>query len=98
MSDLTQAEQYIQSKAWKDFPAQELWIKNDKYFKAYELKRLLYGDYLLSETEGTYEDGKIVYQSSSKMEKIGNENRYLELLCRRIGREGYHCFASQLMV
>lgn len=86
---LTKAEQTIQHAAWKQFPAQELWIKDDKYFWSYEKR-----DESVCITEGVYNDGDI--DSRTLLYKADNVDTFVDNLIMDKISDGWKCFASQL--
>jgi hypothetical protein len=86
---LTKAEQTIQHAAWKQFPAQELWIKDDKYFWSYEKR-----DGGVSITEGVYKDGDI--DNRTLLYKTDNVDTFVHNQIIEKISDGWKCFASQL--
>lgn len=82
---LTRTEAYIQRLANVEFPAEELWIKNDSYFWAYA-----FSNGAIISTTGKYENGEFEKRSESLP-----YTRFYEILAQR-ENEGYHCFAIQI--
>jgi hypothetical protein len=82
----------IQDAAWKDFPAQELWFReNDLHFWAYEKG---HNNVLL--TEGKYTDTGLIFTITENytqdVENFVNNEINIKT------EEGYICFASQFFV
>ena len=89
---LTKAEQTIQLAASKNqFSAQELWIKDDKYFWAYDK-----GDSSVSITSGTYTESGLTH--NTEVFKTTDVDGVVDkLIIQRIS-DNWKCFASQLFV
>jgi hypothetical protein len=87
---LTKAEQTIQLAAWKDFPAQELWIKDDKYFWAYEK-----GDSCVYITCGTYTESSLTHNETEVVNTSEPDVLVDKLIIEKIA-EGWKCFSSEL--
>jgi len=86
---LTKTEQTIQLAAWKQFPAQELWIKDDKYFWAYQK-----GDSSVHFTSGTCTESGL----TRKTEVVSTTEPDIlvdKLIMEKIA-EGWKCFSSEL--
>jgi len=86
---LTKAEQTIQLTAWKQFPAQELWIKDDKYFWAYEKRQE--SVYI---TEGVYTESGL--NNRTQLYKPDNVDIFIDNLIIEKIAGGWKCFSSQL--
>lgn len=84
------AKNMIKKTAWKFFPAQELWINNDDEFWAFEKH--------LSEvhiTIGEYKNKTITY--STMIESTDNVDHLVDCLTKEKTKQGYECFAIELL-
>lgn len=89
---LTKAEQTIQLGASKgQFPAQELWIKDDKYFWAYDK-----GDSYVSITSGTYTNSGLTHKT--EVFKTTDVDGVVDKLIIEKIADKWTCFSSQLFV
>ena len=87
---LTKAEQTIQLAAWKDFPAQEIWIKDDKYFWAYEKS-----DSCVYITCGTYTESGLTHKKTEVF-KTDDVDMFIDKLIIEKIADKWKCFSSEL--
>ena len=83
-NNMKDAKKYIQKKACKNFPAQELWIRDDYSFWAYDKQ-----DNRIFSTTGQYSNGDIIYNTVCVQDLIG------DLIDQKM-QEGFKCFAMQI--
>jgi len=86
-----QAKKYIQQAAWDRFPANELWIRPDDRFWAFDIE-----SNVVTCTDGLYKDNDIIFQKS--IHRSENPEQLVETLIEKKRSEGYVCFAIQLRV
>jgi hypothetical protein len=84
-----EAKKYIQSVAWNRFPAQELWIRQDNSFWAFDIE----DDHVVF-TEGIYRDGDILFHSTSQPAEDGEA--LVDSFVEQKRQEGFECFAIQM--
>ena len=84
-----EAKNFLKQVAWDRFPAQELWIRPDNYFWAFNIE-----DDHITFTEGSYQGGDIVFNSVVHRTREGED--YVEPLAQIKRIEGYECFAMQM--
>jgi hypothetical protein len=89
-----EAKRYIQAAAWNRFPAQELWIRADNHFWAFDIEGVAL-DQRVTFTEGVFEVGDIVFNSVVHFPP-GDAEVYVEEFCERKRGEGFECFAIQM--
>jgi len=84
-----EAKKYIQNAAWTRFPAQELWIRPDNHFWAFDIN-----DDEVSFTEGEFTNGDIIFHTT--VHPTTNGELYVEPFVEVKRSNGYECFAIQL--
>lgn len=83
-----EAKKYIQEVAWDRFPAQELWIRSDNTFWAFDIN-----DNEITFTDGTYQDNNIVFYTTIFPTNNGEE--IIDSFISDKRSDGYECFAIQ---
>ena len=76
--------------AWEKFPAQELWVKKEKFW-AFENKEDSDKVYL---TSGYIQDEEIKFDTI--FITVSNKNRFITQMCESKRKEGYECIAIQM--
>lgn len=89
MSDLAKAKKVIQKNAWDYFPAQEIWIRPDLHFWAFDkVENSPENMYVF--TCGIYSENKVIYKTEEKV----CEN--IEEIIEQKSGEGFECFAAEI--
>ncbi len=81
----------LKEYAWEKFPAQELWVKEEKFW-AFENKEDSDKIYL---TSGYLQDKEIKFETTFLT--VSNKKRFITQLCDSKRKEGYECIAIQMM-
>ena len=90
---ITKIKQLIKNNAWQNFPAQELWIReNDLTFWAFEKT-----NESVIVTDGIYTNDKGLTFITTNYPSQEIET-FVDNLVLKKSNEGYTCFASQLFV
>jgi hypothetical protein len=90
---ITKIKQLIKNNAWQNFPAQELWIReNDLTFWAFEKTKES-----VIVTDGMYTNDKGLTFTTTSHPSQEIETFVDNLIVKKLN-EGYTCFASELFV
>ena len=85
-----EAKSYIQDAALHRFSAQELWIRPDNHFWAFDIQ-----DNRVVFIWGVYEDCDINFETETCYTTQGGES-FMEIFVEQIIENGYECFAIQI--